>query len=221
MPFNPLYRVGRVRDEVRQSLRRRQQRRWHDLGNVDPSVQLPLGSRLSPRVRIEAGTTFASPPNFSGTGAVSVGRHCAIGQEFCVITTNHAVDRVNMHYGVARAVGVPIPEVDAVTTIGHACWIGTRVTVLAGATIGDGAVIGAGSVVTGEIPPFSVAVGVPCRPIRQRFAGPIVEVLREIAWWEWSLDEMRRARELFELDLTAAEPDEVRRLADAARAGAR
>jgi hypothetical protein len=48
-----------------------------------------------------------------------------------------------------------------------------------------------------------------------------VEVLREIAWWEWSLDEMRRARELFELDLTAAEPDEVRRLADAARAGAR
>jgi len=50
--------------------------------------------------------------------------------------------------------------------IGARCWIGERVIVLPGASIGDGCIIGAGSVVRGSIPPGSVAVGVPARPVR-------------------------------------------------------
>lgn len=46
-------------------------------------------------------------------------------------------------------------------------WLGTNVVVLPGVTIGRGAVIGAGAVVTQDIPPFSVAVGVPARVIRK------------------------------------------------------
>lgn len=52
-------------------------------------------------------------------------------------------------------------------TIGNGCWLGGGVIVLPGVTIGDGSVIGAGSVVTKDIPPDSVAVGNPCRVIRQ------------------------------------------------------
>ena len=51
--------------------------------------------------------------------------------------------------------------------IGRGCWIGTNVVVLPGVTIGDGAVIGAGSVVTKDIPANVVAVGNPCRVIRE------------------------------------------------------
>ena len=51
-------------------------------------------------------------------------------------------------------------------TIGNNCWIAGNVTVCGGVTIGDGCVIGAGSVVTRDIPPNSLAVGVPCRVIR-------------------------------------------------------
>ena len=54
-------------------------------------------------------------------------------------------------------------------TIGNNCWIAGNVTVCGGVTIGDGCVIGAGSVVTRDIPPNSLAVGVPCRVIRGRF----------------------------------------------------
>ena len=46
------------------------------------------------------------------------------------------------------------------------CWLGAGVIVCPGVTIDEGAVIGAGSVVTRDIPPYSVAVGNPCRVIR-------------------------------------------------------
>ena len=51
-------------------------------------------------------------------------------------------------------------------TIGDHCWIGGSVTICGGVTIGEGSVIGAGSVVTRDIPPNSVAAGVPCRVLR-------------------------------------------------------
>ena len=51
--------------------------------------------------------------------------------------------------------------------IGNGCWIGGGAIILPGVTIGDGSVIGAGSVVTKDIPANCVAVGNPCRAIRQ------------------------------------------------------
>ncbi|MDE7163517.1 MAG: sugar O-acetyltransferase [Clostridia bacterium] len=51
--------------------------------------------------------------------------------------------------------------------IGKNCWLAGNVTVIGGVTIGEGCVIGAGSVVTRDIPANSLAVGNPCRVIRQ------------------------------------------------------
>ena len=53
-------------------------------------------------------------------------------------------------------------------TIEDDVWIGAHVTVLPNVTIGKSSVIGAGSVVTSDIPPFSIAVGVPAKVIKQR-----------------------------------------------------
>lgn len=52
-------------------------------------------------------------------------------------------------------------------TVGSNCWFGSNVTVCGGVTIGEGCVIGAGSVVTKDIPPHSLAVGNPCRVLRE------------------------------------------------------
>ena len=51
--------------------------------------------------------------------------------------------------------------------IGRNCWLGAGVIVLPGVTIGDNTVIGAGSVVTKDIPANVVAVGNPCRVLRE------------------------------------------------------
>lgn len=58
-------------------------------------------------------------------------------------------------------------QYNAPITIGKNCWIGTGAIILPGITIGDNVVIGAGSVVTKDIPSNVVAIGNPCRVIRE------------------------------------------------------
>ena len=77
----------------------------------------------------------------------------------CVFSTaGHALD------ARMRAEGM---EIALPITVGNRVWIGVNVSVLPGVTIGDDTVIGAGSVVTKDIPPHSLAVGNPCKVIRQ------------------------------------------------------
>ncbi len=54
-----------------------------------------------------------------------------------------------------------------------------------GMGVGTGAVVGSGAVVTKDVDPFTIAVGVPAKPIRKRFSDSIIEKLPEIAWWNW------------------------------------
>jgi acetyltransferase-like isoleucine patch superfamily enzyme len=56
--------------------------------------------------------------------------------------------------------------------IGRDCWIGAKATILRGSRIGDGAVIGAHSVVRGDIPPNTLAVGAPARVVKTLPSGP-------------------------------------------------
>lgn len=53
-------------------------------------------------------------------------------------------------------------------TIGNDVWIGQRVMIMPGVTIGDGCIIAAGAVVTKDIPPYSIAGGVPARVLKSR-----------------------------------------------------
>ena len=56
----------------------------------------------------------------------------------------------------------------APVVIGDDCWIGRRVMIMAGVTIGEGCVIAAGAVVTKDIPPYSVVGGIPAKVIKNR-----------------------------------------------------
>lgn len=64
-------------------------------------------------------------------------------------------------------------------TIGNNCWLASNVTVIGGVTIGDGCVIGAGSVVTRDIPANSLAVGNPCRVLRQITQADALDMTRQ------------------------------------------
>ncbi|BCO27356.1 2,3,4,5-tetrahydropyridine-2,6-dicarboxylate N-acetyltransferase [Rhodoferax lithotrophicus] len=68
-------------------------------------------------------------------------------------------------------------------TIGNDVWIGHGVTILSGSTIGTGSIIGAGATVRGNIPPYSIAVGLPARVIKRRFSTEICESLLKSKWW--------------------------------------
>lgn len=60
-------------------------------------------------------------------------------------------------------------------TIGDDCWIGGNTTIMPGVTIGKGCTIGAGSVVTRDIPDFSVAIGSPARVVKTVDPIPDIE----------------------------------------------
>ena len=89
---------------------------------------------------------------------ITFGDHVFIGPNCCFTTAGHPLDPAQRNAGLEYA--KPI-------TIGNNVWIGMGVQVLPGVTIGDNAVIGAGSVVTRDIPANHLAVGVPCRPLRE------------------------------------------------------
>lgn len=75
-------------------------------------------------------------------------------------------------------------------TIGNDVWIGYGAIILSGVTIGDGAVVGAHSLVTKDIPPYTIAGGVPARPIRKRFSEEKISELMKMKWWDWNEDKI-------------------------------
>lgn len=76
------------------------------------------------------------------------------------------------------------PSDGAPIRVGVNCWLGASVTVLGGVNIGHGSIIGANSLVTSDIPPFSIAVGAPCRVIK-RFDFIVGKWVRS---WEFDAD---------------------------------
>nr|WP_255607674.1 CatB-related O-acetyltransferase [Ancylobacter sp. Lp-2] len=84
------------------------------------------------------------------------------------------------------------PEILKVTpgakgvTVGNDVWIGQRVLLRRGITIGDGAVIGAGSVVVKDVPPFAIIGGAPARIIRFRFDEETIARIQRVKWWDYA-----------------------------------
>ena len=89
---------------------------------------------------------------------VSFGDNVFIGPNCCFTTAEHAIDPEMRKAGV---------EIAKPIKIGNNVWIGASSTILAGVEIGNNTVIGAGSVVTKSIPANVVAVGVPCKVLRE------------------------------------------------------
>lgn len=119
------------------------------------SVRIELHCSRGATLSIGEGTFINYASNISATRSVTIGRNCAIGQ-YAIILDNDYHDIED----ITRA-AEPKPVV-----IEDDVWIGARVTILPGSHIGRGSVIGAQSLVRGTIPPYTLAAGVPARPIR-------------------------------------------------------
>lgn len=89
---------------------------------------------------------------------VHIGEHVMIAPNVTITPTGHPVDPDLRKPGTQFSIPV---------RIGNNVWIGSNVVILPGVTIGDNSVIGAGSVVTHDIPKNVVAVGNPCRVLRE------------------------------------------------------
>lgn len=114
------------------------------------------------RVEIGKGSFIGPYVCLAGPGNIRIGNDCSIASHSGIFANNHRFadpTRTIHEQGLSRK-GIVIED---------NCWIGHGVTVLDGITIGEGSVIGAGAVVSKDVPPGSVAVGVPAKVISKRY----------------------------------------------------
>lgn len=89
---------------------------------------------------------------------VKIGANTLLGPNIGIYPVNHSIDAEERTHG--GCYGKPV-------YIGKNIWLGGDVKILAGVTIGDNSIIGTGSIVTKDIPSNVIAVGNPCKVIRQ------------------------------------------------------
>lgn len=119
-----------------------------------------------------------------------IGKYCSISEGVKINPVEHNLKLVTTHpiAGESGHYGICNQKVD----IGNDVLISLNTIILSGVHIGDGAVIGAGAVVTKDIPPYAVAVGVPAKVIRYRLESSEIEKLESIRWWDWPRSKIER-----------------------------
>ncbi|KAM0236590.1 hypothetical protein ACHAP5_009357 [Fusarium lateritium] len=90
---------------------------------------------------------------------VKIGDNCVIGPNVSIFTAGLPIDPKKRQGGQGPQVGKPI-------TIEQDCWIGGGAIILPGRIIGKGSTVGAGSIVTKDVPPFTIVAGNPARVLR-------------------------------------------------------
>lgn len=117
--------------------------------------------RYMPRVEIGVDTTINRgcrllASHFHKDVKIVIGNHVAIAPEVCILAAGHDYRKREL------------PDTAESVIIGDYVWIGARSIILQGVTVGEGAVIGAGSVVTKDVPPYSIVAGVPAKLVKKR-----------------------------------------------------
>lgn len=131
--------------------------------------------KMGSRTKISDAVTIGDPSRVSigdfvsiheytyiGTmGEITIGDYVRIGAGCSIISDTHNFEQRDILIKKQGASAQPV-------VISSNVWLGCQVTVLGGVTIGEGAIIGAGSVVTKDVPPYAIAMGVPCKVSRFR-----------------------------------------------------
>lgn len=172
-------------------------------GNVHETARVDVGVRINSEVKVGRNSYINGPDTLILSG--EVGSFCSISWGVTIGASEHPIHAVSTHpfwYNKSEWGGKPgekpLWSTEAPPPkIGNDVWIGANVTILRGAVIEDGAVIGAGSIVRGNIPAYSIAVGSPARVIKNRFDESTVKEIQNSKWWQWDDEKIKGKAHLF------------------------
>jgi virginiamycin A acetyltransferase len=126
-----------------------------------------------------------------------IGKFCQIatGVRFIMNGANHAMNGFSTYpFKVFGGEWADKDSMDTLskgdTIIGNDVWIGNSATIMQGIEIGDGAIIGTNSLVTKNVPPYTIVGGNPAKVIRKRFDDTTTELLISLKWWDWDVQKI-------------------------------
>jgi acetyltransferase-like isoleucine patch superfamily enzyme len=125
----------------------------------EPNVWLTLPDAA--RVRIGSGTFLNMNVMVAAQHLVEIGDHCMFANGCFVTDANHRFEDLD------RPVTWQGFTSKGPTRVGDNVWCGAHVVITSGVTVGERCVIGANSVVTGDLPPYCIAAGIPARILRR------------------------------------------------------
>lgn len=129
-----------------------------------------------------------------------IGKFCALasGVQFIMGSANHRMSSISTYpfavFGGAWQEAVP-PHLSQLpfkgdTVVGNDVWLGRESVIMPGVHIGDGAIVAARSVVTSNVPPYTIVGGNPAKLIRPRFDAALTELLLDLRWWDFESEEL-------------------------------
>jgi virginiamycin A acetyltransferase len=131
-----------------------------------------------------------------------IGKFCSIaeGARFIMNGANHAMSGFSTYpfniFGHGWELGFDVKsweqENRGDTVIGHDVWIGMEALVMPGVTIGHGSIVAAKSVVTRDVPPYTIVAGNAAKIVKHRFDDLVTKRLLKVAWWDWPVDKISR-----------------------------
>ena len=120
--------------------------------------------KTSVKISIGNGCMFGSDMHITAVNSIRIGKNVRAGKSILISDNSHG-DPNDKTIRAITPNARPIYSKGKVV-IGDNVWIGEKAAILAGVTVGDGAIIGANAVVTKDVPPYSIAVGIPARIIK-------------------------------------------------------
>lgn len=159
--------------------------------------QIPdLTSKLLPMYQIGK-ETYGNPQviTWGSDSKLTIGSYCSIGGGVQILLGgNHRTDWVTTFpfpikwSEAVHITGHPSSKGDVI--LGNDVWIGRQSVILSGVTIGTGAVIGCNSVVSRNVPPYTIMAGNPAKEVKKRFSPEQIERLLNSCWWDLERDQL-------------------------------
>jgi len=174
-----------------------------------------IGVRLKGEVTLGRYTSIFGPAcdAYSLLNSISIGSFCSIARGVKIQEYNHNIDCPTTYFIKANMFNdkSAVEQISSgPITVGSDVWIGADSLILSGTSIGTGAIVAANSVVTKDVPPYTIVGGSPAKHLRHRFDLETIEYLLKLRWWELPAEELQLNKEFFSCTGSPAGTNRVR-----------
>lgn len=166
------------------------------ISNVICSGNIKLGKFVSLN---GPGTRIASQVN-----EINIGSFTSIASNVIIQEDFHRFDKITSYFvnqNIFKENSAEDKFSKGAITIEEDVWIGSNSVILSGVTIGRGSIIGAGSIVTKNIPKYSIVAGNPAKIIKSRFPDHVITKLEKSKWWEFEVEIFKKYKDDFNKNL--------------------